>query len=222
LGDVYKRQALVLIVLIMLCAWRGNETEMMALLVATAVLFAVSEVMAGIRANFVRWAVTVAGIFYISSGFAHLIMLRDIDNRLQLPAGSGWQYTWLTLITVWAADTFAYFGGRFWGKRKLAETISPKKTVEGFLAGIVGGVLAGWLVGWLWGMEGLIPPVVGLIAGTIGPCGDLLESLLKRHAGVKDSGGLFPGHGGVMDRFDSLILVAPFVYYFLQIALQAG
>ena len=117
------------------------------------------------------------------------------------------------LLATWATDTFAYFGGRWLGRHKLFERASPKKTVEGFLCGLAGACLTGALTG------ALIPPGhlaaglrIGLLVGLLGPAGDLLESRLKRDAGVKDSAQVLPGHGGVLDRFDSWIFAAPLAY----------
>jgi len=118
------------------------------------------------------------------------------------------------LLATWAADTFAYFGGRLLGRHKLFARASPKKTVEGFLAGVAGAAGTGWLAARLLegpdlAGQGLL---LGLLLGLLGPAGDLLESRLKRDAGVKDSARVLPGHGGVLDRFDSWIFCAPAAY----------
>ena len=119
--------------------------------------------------------------------------------------------TFLTLFCVWATDSFAFFVGKAWGKRKLAPSISPNKTV----VGAVGGLIAALIVGLMFGQVLLGKPVVGLVvgvvAGVFGQLGDLFESALKRDIGVKDLGGIIPGHGGILDRFDSLLFTAPLV-----------
>lgn len=117
---------------------------------------------------------------------------------------------------IWTCDSFAYFGGRAFGKHKLFERVSPKKTWEGAISGGLGGIaacvaLAIALDGLLW-YDGLL---IGLIAGVFGQVGDLAESHLKRACDVKDSSQLIPGHGGVLDRFDSLLFVAPVVYLYM-------
>jgi phosphatidate cytidylyltransferase len=125
--------------------------------------------------------------------------------------GPGWLL--LALATIWATDTGAYFAGRAWGKRKLAPRISPNKTVEGLIGGLVSGVLVAVLGAWLLldtpaaqlGLVGL----VALLTVLFSVVGDLFESLLKRHVGAKDSGSLIPGHGGVMDRLDSVLAALP-------------
>ncbi len=132
---------------------------------------------------------------------------------VSLRVGAGWQWVVLLFVVTWANDTLAYFAGRFLGKRKLAPRLSPKKTWEGFwggAAGSVGGALA---------VKALFLPevgaasavVVGAGAAVLGPMGDLAESMLKRAAGVKDSGRIVPGHGGLLDRIDAVLFVAPWV-----------
>lgn len=126
------------------------------------------------------------------------------------PAGHRWLLT--ALAVVWAADTGAYFAGRAFGRRKLAPTISPNKTVEGLIGGLVAGVLAGIGFSTLAGAEGAAlakVAVVSLAAASFSVIGDLFESMLKRHVGVKDSGRLIPGHGGVLDRIDGVLAALP-------------
>jgi phosphatidate cytidylyltransferase len=115
----------------------------------------------------------------------------------------------LAVFCVWATDSFAFFVGRAVGKRKLAPKLSPNKTVEGALGGLTAGVLVGALFGWLFFRNVGIGLTIGAIAGVFGQVGDLFESALKREIGIKDFGGILPGHGGVLDRFDSLLFVAP-------------
>ena len=121
-------------------------------------------------------------------------------------------------ILIWVNDSFAYLVGRSFGKRKLFESVSPKKTIEGFLGGFTFAIIASYLL-FLYSNEltllqwGILAVVV-VIAGTLG---DLVESKFKRMAGVKDSGAILPGHGGLLDRLDSLVFAAPFAYLTLQI-----
>jgi phosphatidate cytidylyltransferase len=128
-------------------------------------------------------------------------------------------------ILIWTNDTFAYLVGKSIGKHKLFERISPKKTIEGFLGGVVFAAFAGFLISKLYIQPNpefssksiLIWTIIALIVSIFGTIGDLIESKFKRIAGVKDSGAIMPGHGGVLDRLDSVIFVAPIIFLFYQI-----
>jgi phosphatidate cytidylyltransferase len=121
----------------------------------------------------------------------------------------------LTFVVTWANDTFAYFAGHAFGRHKLYERISPKKTWEGFAGGAVGSVAGALATRWLLLADELSATaavVIGLGAAVLGPLGDLAESMVKRAAGVKDSSRIIPGHGGLLDRIDALLFVGPWVY----------
>lgn len=121
-------------------------------------------------------------------------------------------------ILVWTNDTFAFIVGKTMGKNKLFERISPKKTIEGFIGGIGFTLLAAAIISrYFMHQELLFWVVIAVIIGVIGTVGDLVESKFKRVAGVKDSGNIMPGHGGILDRLDSVIFAAPFVFLFYQI-----
>lgn len=128
-------------------------------------------------------------------------------------------------ILIWTNDTFAYLVGKSIGKHKLLERISPKKTIEGFIGGVVFAIFTGFLISKLYikaspsfsGKSILIWTSIALIVGIFGTIGDLIESKFKRIAGIKDSGKIMPGHGGILDRLDSVIFVAPIVYLFYQL-----
>lgn len=128
-------------------------------------------------------------------------------------------------LLIWTNDTFAYIVGKSIGKHKLFERISPKKTIEGFLGGLIFAVVAGYLISKFYikpkpefsHQSILIWTSIAAIVGIFGTIGDLIESKFKRIAGVKDSGNIMPGHGGVLDRLDSVIFVAPFIFLFYQI-----
>lgn len=143
-------------------------------------------------------------------GFAlGLPKFSSVDNTFTLEV-------FFLFILIWSSDTFAYFTGKFFGKHKMAPKISPKKTWEGFAGGVVLTLILGFFV------EKYFPElrgnwmVVGVLVAVFGPLGDLVESQLKRNFGVKDSGNIIPGHGGILDRLDSFIICAPVVYlYFI-------
>ncbi|MEO6602341.1 MAG: phosphatidate cytidylyltransferase [Polyangiaceae bacterium] len=129
----------------------------------------------------------------------------------------GPHYVFMCLTFAWLADTGGYFFGRFLGKRKLYEAVSPKKTRAGFVGALLGALLGGVLGHFFYLRSIPLSHVVplALLAGALGQCGDLVESLLKRSTGIKDSGSIVPGHGGMLDRIDALIIVAPVVYLYV-------
>jgi phosphatidate cytidylyltransferase len=158
-----------------------------------------------------RMAVTGFGTLWVAVGFAYLLMLRALEHGLAL--------TILVMGCTMLSDTFAYFVGRAVGRHRMAPRISPNKSVEGAIGGLVGAVVAAVVVKiyspWLPGVEAV---VLGLIIGVVGQWGDLFESAFKRDFRVKDSGRILPGHGGILDRFDS-ILFAGFVAYWAALVL---
>lgn len=160
----------------------------------------------------------VIGLLVLSSAFYGLNVLRDQHN--------GAKWLMVCLIFIWSTDTFAYFTGRLIGKRPLAPLVSPKKTIEGFWGGFLGTLLlaiGGYYAHWLPMDSKGIAFVLILGIGTIilSVIGDLFESVMKRLAGVKDSGKLLPGHGGILDRLDSLFAAVPF-FTLMIIWLQRG
>ena len=151
---------------------------------------------------------TLLGLFYAAFLFGYIILIRGE------PQGGRWIF--FLFLVVWGGDTGAYFIGRTFGKRKLIERISPNKTWEGAMGGLVSSGAAavlGWAIFLSPEYSFFQILLLGIVLGGVGQTGDLIESLLKRSAGVKDSGTLLPGHGGVLDRFDSILLSAPVFYY---------
>ena len=166
-------------------------------------------------------AVSAITILYVGLLFAHLPLLRQWAGP-EITVGSlhfaqGEALLWLVLLGTWASDTFAYFFGMAFGKHKFC-SVSPKKSMEGAAAGFAGSLL---VVAWI-ATGALHFPVsqavlLGLGVAIFAPIGDLVESILKRSYEIKDSGKLFPGHGGVLDRFDSLLFAVPVVFYLLKL-----
>ena len=150
--------------------------------------------------------------FYLSSAFVFLILIANYYSHYNPSILLG------GFVLVWVNDSFAYLVGKNFGKQKLFEKISPKKTVEGFLGGLFFSCVASYFIAtftqtlnftsWL---------ILSIIISVFGTLGDLIESKFKRQAGVKDSGVIMPGHGGLLDRLDSIIFAAPFIYLFLRI-----
>ena len=121
---------------------------------------------------------------------------------------------WVMFIGTWASDSFAHFAGRAFGSHKLAPAISPNKTIEGFFGGLIGTISVVVGLGWLLAMPLPQMAALGAAIAVLGTLGDLVESMMKRQTGIKDSGAIIPGHGGVWDRFDSVLFTAPLVYYY--------
>ena len=148
-----------------------------------------------------------------------LDFLPTIDLSLNINVDAGCALVWVLFACTWASDTFAYFVGSAIGSHKLASSISPNKTLEGFFGSIVGTILTAVVVGTIiFGLPLIKMAVAGFVLALAATFGDLVESVLKRFAGVKDSGFFLPGHGGALDRFDSLIYTAPVFYYFVILA----
>jgi phosphatidate cytidylyltransferase len=123
----------------------------------------------------------------------------------------------LTLFAIiWVGDTAAYYGGRAFGRHRLAPKVSPHKTVEGAVAGLIGSVIAGFIAAFFLGEPELRLAAISAATAVAGQLGDLAESVLKRSAGVKDSSSILPGHGGILDRLDSLFFAAPLFYWFFN------
>jgi phosphatidate cytidylyltransferase len=154
-------------------------------------------------------AVTLFGLLYVGATLSFLV-----STRL-LPDGQ-WLIFFLLLVT-WAADTGAYYAGTLWGRHRIAPRISPKKSLEGLAGGTVGAMIAAYVARW-WFLPMLSVfdcAILTVLLTGVGLWGDLAESALKRSAGVKDSGGVLPGHGGMLDRLDSLLFTAPAFYYYV-------
>ena len=151
------------------------------------------------------WA--LLGQFWITAPIVGLIAMHGIGNTDQLWTAK--PSVLMPLLPVWAGDTAAIFVGMAFGKHPLAPKISPKKTIEGGIGNLLAAGLAGWAFSAVAGVSPLIGTCCGVIAGTFGQAGDLFESYLKRQSGLKDSGSILPGHGGLLDRIDSLLFTAP-------------
>lgn len=155
-------------------------------------------------------AVTLLGFLYVICFFSLLIFIRDYNQ--------GQYLIWLVFIISWFCDTFAYYAGRFFGKRKLCPEVSPKKTVAGAIGGVLGGtvgVILWYIIVPVKGISWYEPVILGMVGTVISQVGDLVASSIKRHVGIKDYGKIMPGHGGILDRFDSILYTAPLVYYYI-------
>lgn len=158
-------------------------------------------------------AYTLFGILYIAGLGGYYLLIRNLE--------SGNTLIFFLFLIIWLSDIAAYYWGKNFGKKFLAPLVSPKKTVEGAIAGVAGSLLAGIIAG-SWFLDHVMMVhclLVALICGIIGQFGDLAESLVKRHVGVKDSGDIIPGHGGVLDRIDSLLFAGPAFYCYFKLVL---
>lgn len=197
------------VVLLVVAADKGVNDWTGALAAAIALVFVILIVGGDPERGVRDWLWVTGGIAYVGFLGSHLIPLRDLDDE------GDWAL--LAIFATFATDTAAYFAGRAFGRVHVTPKISPGKTLEGSLAGLAGGFVAVILLNWITGLDvdaveivalALLLPVVAMI-------GDLAESLVKRGAGVKDTSELVPGHGGFLDRLDSILFTAPLVYYFV-------
>lgn len=158
---------------------------------------------------FLDWAWTVAGIMYIGWLLGHYVSLRELEH--------GREWVLFALVVTFASDTMAYFIGRAWGNHKMAPNISPKKSWEGAAGGLAGAVIAGVLLAMLPGLTlgYAAAALLALAISAFGQVGDLFESIYKRYTGIKDSGRWLPGHGGFLDRMDSVLFAGAVVYYYV-------
>ncbi len=163
-----------------------------------------------------RVANTFLGVILIPWSLAHLINI-----RLMGPYGE--YFVYIIFFTVWTSDTAAYFVGRFLGRTALNKQVSPKKTWEGAIGGVIfgtGAALLCWNLFFPWYITFTQALILGVLISVIGIVSDLAESLIKRSSGVKDSSNILPGHGGILDRFDSFLLSAPVIYYVLLLIIK--
>lgn len=172
------------------------------------------------KVTFIKWAAAIAMVLFITLAMSTLVGIRDNS------CGHGAFYVFIVIMASWTADAGAYFAGSFFGKHKLCPKLSPKKTIEGVFGGFILNVIAMLVFGscynWIFfgnalSISYLSLVLIGLCCTVVSIVGDLTFSMIKRSFDIKDYGHIIPGHGGFLDRFDSVIFVAPFLYYFLQL-----
>jgi phosphatidate cytidylyltransferase len=213
-SDTYSRVVTVALGLVVAFVTLGVAPELGRVLVPTLVMTGLLASLfrpEPLTASVSRGALVVLGALYGGGLITYLARLRELEQGLSLSL--------LALFCTWGADTGAYFAGRAFGRHKLYPKISPGKTVEGGLGGVVAAIAVAFVVDRVFasGLAVWALASVGAIAAVLGALGDLAESMIKRAVGAKDSSRLIPGHGGVLDRFDSVMFVAPAVYAFVTL-----
>ena len=199
--------------------------------VAAVRVLAVASFMRGDpRDGFLTWATATFGLAYVALLAPFVVVVAHLGpadgsaatavGGLGLRAGSAWMI--LMLLVVWGYDTGAYLTGRWLGRRRLIDHVSPSKTLEGLAGGLVAATLAAGIGAWLVGLAPWHPLVIGPLIGLAAQAGDLAESLLKRAAGRKESGFLIPGHGGILDRIDSFLFASPVLAGYALLVVGAG
>ncbi|MDQ0217045.1 phosphatidate cytidylyltransferase [Peribacillus cavernae] len=175
------------------------------LVLLSVILYLINTVISKNRFTFEDTGFSLLSVLYVGMGFFYLFLTRE----------SGLVWIFFALFTIWASDSGAYFFGRAFGKRKLWPEISPNKTIEGFLGGIASAVIVGLLFYFISDFNRTLIELLwmSVLISVFGQLGDLVQSAYKRHYGVKDSGKLLPGHGGILDRFDSLIFILPILHF---------
>lgn len=173
--------------------------------VIVVILLLVIEFVSRKEHPLVNSGLVMFGLIYITLPFA---LLHELDKD--------YIQVYLLLLLIWANDSFAFFGGKYFGKHKFSK-ISPNKTVEGLVSGFVFTVLTSYIFHLFYEPITVIDSIViGVFVSIFGPLGDLFESFLKRYTGVKDTSQIIPGHGGLLDRFDSLIFCTPFIFIYFK------
>lgn len=244
-----KKTSYALGVAMVAVAYFSNE-YFLTLLVTFSVLYVMVVQLAkkDVNASITGMAVTSLGLLYVPWLLSHAVLLRNLGHELVLKYGDlerfrrfvptpeltgqfeetlSLYFIFVVFACTFLNDTGAYFAGRFFGKHKMAPTVSPKKTWEGFAGGVLTSVLAACAVKFVfekWVPGGTLvrftypaSMILGAALGGVGAVGDLVESLIKRDADIKDSGKLLPGHGGMLDRIDALLFTFPFTYYIAKI-----
>ena len=192
------------------------ESYMMVLIIGYLMLLMFVYVFSFPKYNSEQVTLTFFGLFYVSVMLDYIYRVRILEDGLLL--------VWLIFIGAWGSDTCAYCVGMLFGKHKMSPKLSPKKSIEGGIGGVVGAALIGLLYGTVFKNQitGITNPqlsffIIGGVSSVISQVGDLAASAIKRNHDIKDYGKLIPGHGGILDRFDSIIFTAPVVYFLAEI-----
>ena len=210
----FRIPGIILSLLLLLCFYFDESFIFLWGLVTSVTLFAVWFFQGGnVKDAIDQISFTLFGVLYVAGLGSYYILIRNLE--------SGEYLIFFLLLIVWLGDIAAYYCGKNFGKKPLAPIVSPNKTIEGSIAGLMGSLVAAVISGFFFldhiAMVHCL--LIALVCGTIGQFGDLAESLLKRHASIKNSGNILPGHGGILDRIDSLLFAGPAFYCYLKLVL---
>ena len=194
----------------------NNDFEKLMLLVILGTFILLMIPVINLKYTFIDVAITLLGFVYVGILFSFIYLVSIKDGGAFL--------VWLVFIGSWMTDTAAYYAGRFLGKRKLCPKVSPKKTIEGSIGGLVGATIFCGIFGIV--ISKYVPQIpiynyflIGALCGVLSQFGDLVASSVKRYVGIKDYSNLIPGHGGILDRFDSILFSGTVVFYYLTFIL---
>lgn len=190
-----------------------NNFETLMFLVILGTFISLIMPVINLKYTFVDVAITLLGFLYVGIFFSFIYLVNSKNG--------GEFYVWLIFVGSWLTDTAAYYAGRFFGKKKLCPKVSPKKTVEGSLGGILGAIVGCLIVGLIAKQYIAIISlyhfvIIGALCGVFSQFGDLVASSVKRYVGIKDYSNLIPGHGGILDRFDSILFSGVVVFFYLS------
>ncbi|WP_125153738.1 phosphatidate cytidylyltransferase [Clostridium rectalis] len=189
------------------------NTEFIFYIIVLATIISLIIPVIDVKYNFIDSAATILGCIYVPVFFSFIVA---VNNKM-----NGNYFVWLIFIASWVGDTSAYYTGKYFGNNKLCPKVSPKKTIEGSIGGLLGSAIGCGIFGFFIINKGvnilLIHFIIlGVLSGILSQLGDLVASSIKRYAGVKDYSNLIPGHGGILDRFDSILFSTVAVYYYLN------
>lgn len=192
----------------------NNDFKILSYIIIIGTFLLLCIPVLNIKYTFIDSAITMLGFIYVGILFSFIYLVNKMNG--------GEYLVWLIFLASWLCDTVAYYTGRAFGKHKLCPKVSPKKTIEGSIGGIVGaavacGIFGYFITGYVEGIALYNYIIIGLICGVFCQFGDLVASSIKRYAGIKDYSKLIPGHGGILDRFDSILFSGAVVFFYLTL-----
>lgn len=204
-----------------LCLWH-NKMEYLTIILSIYLLSVLIIYVLSYPSTSIKYiAFSIIGFIYVVLLISHVALVRDNSQY-------GSWFAWLIFIIAYGSDTMAYFTGMLIGKNKLAEKLSPKKTIEGAIGGVIGAIVLSCVYGFIMYKNGVIDDtsklvyfaLMGCVGSILSQIGDLSASAMKREAEIKDFGKIMPGHGGLLDRIDSILFTGPFIYYIMTFFLD--